>query len=1017
MNLFDSVLITGGDMFLNSGNTTTVRFSGTASFNSYINNGGNFGIGTPSPPYKLSVSGSTYADARISSFQTNTSERASVGAENSGDYISIIQSGSTYATDPNHGWNIANSSIFYGSGSSGTHLTNNGAGGIKFWTGNGGSSTQRVVIDNLGYIGINTINPQNRLEVRGSTIISDVFVSWYGDGQHPLTIKSIGNKGITLLQNVTPYTEKFYLSANDGSEISYTALNTSHNFYVGSTSIFKIIDTNNSYMTNNLGIGMNIAPNVRLHVKGSGSIGSTFISKFDNVNNITVLSVRDDGHVSIGSGANPGFSLAIKHDGVTTNDGVSLEDSTGVERSRWNIQGIGASHAQFNLDGGDGINRVTLSAGPSVFNSIMRPISFGAGDVASSSGIRVAVYAVENNDGLVLRSSTGGERARLYVDASPSTGDGALDINDSTGLDVIHFKAKSGAANYINNGGGFGLGTSPIINTKLHVKSLTSANGYAARFDNSSGIALLYIQDNGRVGINQDTPTANLHIKGSGSTGTTNSLLVTNSLGAQTLSVSDDKIVHINSDNACLQSTLTDTTGQGIGAEFINIWSNSSLNGANFNGVTFLSKYTGNGNGPFRLNGITSTANIPNIGTGYGVTNAFQGIANGGGIQQNAAFSVVVGGGSYNIGLDMGLNGGVDVSTGSNYGIYYYSYGAATSDTWFLYGLNDKKNTLRGGLGIGLIGLTAKLHVQGIGSTNATFTAKFDNASSVTNFSIQDDGLVLVRDMTVGRGAGFINTNTALGVGVLGLNNGGDTNTGLGYFSLYNNTTGGGNTAVGYATLDQLTTGSSNTSMGSRSMSGGIVTGSQNSGFGFSTLNSLTTGTNNTSIGFESGNFNTIGINNTGIGAGSIKKNINGNNNTGIGHSSLNNLTGGDSNIALGYLAGYNQINTSNKLFIDNQDRGSSASELTSSLIYGVFDPVVSNQTITFNAKVGVGITIPTASLNLQVGTTASNTSPIKFTTASAALLTTPESGAFETDGTDLYFTNNAGVRKKVTLI
>jgi len=71
--------------------------------------------------------------------------------------------------------------------------------------------------------------------------------------------------------------------------------------------------------------------------------------------------------------------------------------------------------------------------------------------------------------------------------------------------------------------------------------------------------------------------------------------------------------------------------------------------------------------------------------------------------------------------------------------------------------------------------------------------------------------------------------------------------------------------------------------------------------------------------------------------------------------------------------------------------------------------------------RVGIGgtpstPTDPTAALHLPVGTTAASTSPIKFTTASAALLTTPEAGAFETDGTDLYFTNNAGVRKKVTI-
>jgi len=67
--------------------------------------------------------------------------------------------------------------------------------------------------------------------------------------------------------------------------------------------------------------------------------------------------------------------------------------------------------------------------------------------------------------------------------------------------------------------------------------------------------------------------------------------------------------------------------------------------------------------------------------------------------------------------------------------------------------------------------------------------------------------------------------------------------------------------------------------------------------------------------------------------------------------------------------------------------------------------------------KVGVGQLAPTAILHLKAGTAAAGTAPLKFTTASAALLTTPEAGAFETDGTDLYFTNSAGVRRKITLV
>lgn len=56
----------------------------------------------------------------------------------------------------------------------------------------------------------------------------------------------------------------------------------------------------------------------------------------------------------------------------------------------------------------------------------------------------------------------------------------------------------------------------------------------------------------------------------------------------------------------------------------------------------------------------------------------------------------------------------------------------------------------------------------------------------------------------------------------------------------------------------------------------------------------------------------------------------------------------------------------------------------------------------------------PTARLHLPAGTAAASTAPLKLTAGTN--LTTPENGAFEFDGTNLYFTVG-GVRKTVTLV
>jgi hypothetical protein len=60
------------------------------------------------------------------------------------------------------------------------------------------------------------------------------------------------------------------------------------------------------------------------------------------------------------------------------------------------------------------------------------------------------------------------------------------------------------------------------------------------------------------------------------------------------------------------------------------------------------------------------------------------------------------------------------------------------------------------------------------------------------------------------------------------------------------------------------------------------------------------------------------------------------------------------------------------------------------------------------NGKVGIGITSPTAALNLKAGTAATGTAPLKLT--AGTVMTTAENGAVEYDGTN-YFTTAGGVR------
>jgi hypothetical protein len=67
-----------------------------------------------------------------------------------------------------------------------------------------------------------------------------------------------------------------------------------------------------------------------------------------------------------------------------------------------------------------------------------------------------------------------------------------------------------------------------------------------------------------------------------------------------------------------------------------------------------------------------------------------------------------------------------------------------------------------------------------------------------------------------------------------------------------------------------------------------------------------------------------------------------------------------------------------------------------------------------FAGNVGIGQSSPTALLHLKAGTATANTAPLKLTAGTN--LTTPENGAIEFDGTNIYITVG-GVRKTFTIV
>ena len=93
----------------------------------------------------------------------------------------------------------------------------------------------------------------------------------------------------------------------------------------------------------------------------------------------------------------------------------------------------------------------------------------------------------------------------------------------------------------------------------------------------------------------------------------------------------------------------------------------------------------------------------------------------------------------------------------------------------------------------------------------------------------------------------------------------------------------------------------------------------------------------------------------------------------------------------------------SNMTFMTDGDVGSGGSGYISFATGGYTLTTQERMRITSTGNIGIGITSPSAVLHLKAGTASAGTAPIKLT--SGTNLTTPENGALEYDGTELYFT------------
>jgi len=195
-----------------------------------------------------------------------------------------------------------------------------------------------------------------------------------------------------------------------------------------------------------------------------------------------------------------------------------------------------------------------------------------------------------------------------------------------------------------------------------------------------------------------------------------------------------------------------------------------------------------------------------------------------------------------------------------------------------------------------------------ISSGNVTVTNA--NLTSITTTSDS-----YISGLRVGKGAGAVNGNTAVGASALAGNTTGSDNTGIGFSALAAQTTGTGNTALGLRAAYLGTAFTNVVAIGANALA-------------------ANTASDNTAVGTGAAAANTSGANNTVVGRAAFATNTTGGSNTAIGHQSLQANTTASNNTAVGYQAGYSTTTGGVSVFIGNT-AGYSATTATGSTFVG----------------------------------------------------------------------------------
>ena len=398
----------------------------------------------------------------------------------------------------------------------------------KFGTGGSGLNNSSI-FDNGTSVGISTssISSSTKLEVNGT-----IQQTWTGsDTRFAMVYDNNYRMGINYAANQR-IMQIFSTTADAGGHISFLT-----RFGAGSSSTDygteKLRITNSGYV----GIGTT-APNTQLHVVGSGFFTSglsvTGLITSTNGNFINSLQVNGTG---VWHSGNLDGSNIVRITGTQTITGnKTFSGSTTTVFTTGAKVGIGIDSPSYLLDIYDYDTFSPFRAGDSNNNYItIGPPEDGAGVVRINGMDKI--YLTTNAGDISITGSVSINGQTLQNAALGSATNGQLLIGNGSSFSKSTLTAGTGIS--ISNGGGtITINTIGLQSSLTNPVTGTGTSNYLSKWNSASGLSNSLIYDNGiNIGIGTDTPSASLHLVGTGIVG--GDLSVSGTIFASTISGTD----------------------------------------------------------------------------------------------------------------------------------------------------------------------------------------------------------------------------------------------------------------------------------------------------------------------------------------------------------------------------------------------------------------------------------------------------------------------------------------------